>query len=65
MYAKTGGWESYTDAAGRRHWRWPAADRLDLAAPLQFRGCPRPDVGTSSTPSTEEAWPTTTKPLGA
>ena len=25
MNAKTDGWEFYTDAVGRRHWRWPAA----------------------------------------
>ena len=25
MNAKTDRWESYTDKAGRRHWRWPAA----------------------------------------
>lgn len=25
MNAKTDKWESYTDKAGRRHWRWPAA----------------------------------------
>ncbi len=25
MKAGTDGWESYTDRAGRRHWRWPAA----------------------------------------
>jgi hypothetical protein len=23
MNAKTDRWESYTDKAGRRHWRWP------------------------------------------
>ncbi len=44
MNAKTDKWESYTDKAGRRHWRWPAAiqtiaarvvdtDELDDAAP--------------------------------
>ena len=25
MNAKTDRWESYTDRAGRRHWRWPAS----------------------------------------
>jgi len=25
MNVKTDGWEFYTDKAGRRHWRWPAA----------------------------------------
>jgi len=25
MNAKTDRWESYTDKAGRRHWRWPAS----------------------------------------
>ena len=24
MNPKTDRWESYTDKAGRRHWRWPA-----------------------------------------
>jgi hypothetical protein len=32
MNAKTDKWESYTDAAGRRHWRWPATQQ----------GIPRP-----------------------
>ena len=26
MNAKKDKWESYTDKAGRRHWRWPAAN---------------------------------------
>lgn len=25
MLGKTDQWESYTDKAGRRHWRWPAS----------------------------------------
>jgi hypothetical protein len=25
MNAKNDRWESYTDRAGRRHWRWPAS----------------------------------------
>jgi hypothetical protein len=25
MNVKMDRWESYTDKAGRRHWRWPAA----------------------------------------
>jgi hypothetical protein len=25
MNAKDDRWESYTDRAGRRHWRWPAS----------------------------------------
>ena len=25
MNAKTDRWEVYTDKAGKRHWRWPAA----------------------------------------
>jgi hypothetical protein len=32
MNAKTDGWESYTDAVGRRHWRWPAAAERQLKA---------------------------------
>jgi hypothetical protein len=26
MNAKADRWESYTDKAGRRHWRWPATN---------------------------------------
>ena len=26
MNARTDRWESYTDKAGRRHWRWPASN---------------------------------------
>ena len=33
MNAKTDKWESYTDKAGRQHWRWPAANE-QLAARL-------------------------------
>ena len=32
MNAKTDGWESYTDEAGRRHWRWPAAADRQMGA---------------------------------
>ena len=31
MNAKTDKWESYTDKAGRRHWRWPAANEVHAA----------------------------------
>ena len=31
MNAKTEKWESYTDKAGRRHWRWPAAIQATAA----------------------------------
>ena len=45
MNAKTDGWESYTDDTGRRHWRWPAADRpVDQASP-QFEAGPRQKIG--------------------
>ncbi len=33
MNAKTDKWESYTDRAGRRHWRWPAANDAIAARP--------------------------------
>ena len=33
MNEKTDQWESYTDKAGRQHWRWPAANE-SLAARL-------------------------------
>jgi hypothetical protein len=39
MNARTDGWESYTDPAGRRHWRWPAA-----AARPQEAGSTQADV---------------------
>ncbi len=32
MNAKTDKWESYTDAAGRRHWRWPATEQKVAAS---------------------------------
>lgn len=34
MNAKTDKWESYTDKAGRRHWRWPAANEQLAARPV-------------------------------
>ena len=48
MNAKSDGWESYTDEAGRRHWRWPAENQSPAvnpqseAGPRQFIGTPRP-----------------------
>jgi hypothetical protein len=49
MNAKTDRWESYTDKAGRRHWRWPAAsapserDGRDVEADSRQRaGMPPP-----------------------
>jgi hypothetical protein len=34
MNAKTDKWESYTDKAGRRHWRWPAANEQLAVHPV-------------------------------
>ncbi len=34
MNAKTDKWESYTDKAGRQHWRWPAANVPIAARPV-------------------------------
>jgi hypothetical protein len=31
MNAKADKWESYTDKAGRQHWRWPAAIQTTAA----------------------------------
>ena len=46
MNAKTDGWESYTDPAGRRHWRWPAAaDRQMRAGSAQAATGPRQKIG--------------------
>ena len=49
MNAKRDRWESYTDKAGRRHWRWPAAsapserDGRDVDADFRQRtGAPLP-----------------------
>jgi hypothetical protein len=49
MYVKPDKWESYTDTAGRRHWRWPAAsapserDGRDVVADSRQRtGLPLP-----------------------
>jgi hypothetical protein len=46
MNAKTDRWESYTDKAGRQHWRWPAANeqlavRLVDAEQRHDAGLPR------------------------
>jgi hypothetical protein len=45
MNAKTDGWESYTDKAGRRHWRWPAANRQLSAEGSRFDAGPRHKIG--------------------
>ena len=47
MNAKTDRWEVYTDKAGKRHWRWPAA-----SAPSERDGR---DVGADSRQRT--GWP--------
>jgi hypothetical protein len=58
MNAKTDKWESYTDKAGRRHWRWPAAiqslaarvvdteEQDDAASPRGWQ----PEFATESSP---------------
>ena len=53
MNAKTDRWESYTDKAGRRHWRWPAtsaASEHDVSnVDVDFRqraGLPTPQQAT-------------------
>lgn len=41
---KTDKWESYTDNAGRRHWRWPAANEMSVRVDAERRhdaGLPR------------------------
>lgn len=46
MKAGTDGWESYTDRAGRRHWRWPAAaDPLAAARSGVADAGPRKKIG--------------------
>ncbi len=41
MNAKTDRWETYTDKAGRRHWRWPASQRtVGTRRPRRRRGFP-------------------------
>jgi hypothetical protein len=52
MNEKTDRWESYTDKAGRRHWRWPATsvaqrDGRDVDADSRKRsGLPAPQQAT-------------------
>jgi hypothetical protein len=48
MNAKTDQWESYTDKAGRQHWRWPATGEGQMGADRSNRGAASPgDVGLS------------------
>jgi len=54
MNEKTDRWESYTDSAGRRHWRWPATSQGERDGPVSsvdadFRkrsGLPAPQQAT-------------------
>ena len=58
MNANRDRWESYTDKAGRRHWRWPAAiqslaarvvdteEQDDAASPRGWQ----PEFATESSP---------------
>ena len=53
MNAKRDRWESYTDKAGRQHWRWPASsvpserDGRDVDADFRQRtGLPLPQQAT-------------------
>lgn len=52
MNAKTDQWESYLDKAGRRHWRWPAANEAIAARLVDDRerrdGAPRWQAAESS-----------------
>jgi hypothetical protein len=46
MNAKTDKWESYTDKAGRTHWRWPAVAEGQMGADSRYVGARQPgDVG--------------------
>ena len=51
MNARTDGWESYTDPAGRRHWRWPAAGARPMGAgSTQAGGGSRNKIGLPAQP---------------
>jgi len=46
MNARADGWEFYTDRAGRRHWRWPAAsERQPGAGGARVPGNPPEKIG--------------------
>jgi len=49
MNAKYNKWESYTDQAGRRHWRLPALDRQTEVNPRAESG-PRERIGLPQPP---------------
>ena len=53
MNAKTDGWESYTDETGRRHWRWPAADRPLDAGTRKADAGPRRQIVLPGQPKAE------------
>jgi len=42
MNAKTDKWESYTDNAGRQHWRWPARGEGQKGADSSHVGTRQP-----------------------
>jgi len=44
MSLKLDKWESYTDAVGRRHWRWPPSERQAEINPRAESG-PRQKIG--------------------
>ncbi len=43
MNAKTDQWESYTDNAGRQHWRWPARGDGQMGADSRYVGTRQPE----------------------
>jgi len=44
MNAKTDKWESYTDKAGRQHWRWPARGEGQMGADGRYVGTRQPEA---------------------
>jgi hypothetical protein len=57
MNPKKDRWESYTDKAGRRHWRWPAVSAVSERNGLDAAPAPRSRTGVPS------SWPATFTPL--
>jgi len=43
MNDKTDRWESYTDRAGRQHWRWPARGEGQTGADGRYVGTRQPE----------------------
>lgn len=55
MNARKDRWESYTDKAGRRHWRWPATNAAAERGGRDAEADSRPRAGLPSPQQTSFA----------